>query len=193
VPHRLNHDKPVCVGGLAWPQETLSMRVETEEAFSRFGAVYQEAREAFKGVFGRDVGDHISPFETDDAEVIIIASGTIATTTREVVKKRRAAGEKVGMIKVKTFRPFPEQQILDACAGTKKIGVLDRSYAATVGGIFWHNVKAVAQGVRDDLLIQNYLIGVCGGDVTPDLVDECFDDLLQRTAAESPVWKGIER
>jgi len=193
IPHRLDIDKPVCVGGLAWPQETLSMRVETEEAFDRVPEVYDECRAEFKKIFGRDVGGFVDPFETEDADIVLIASGTIATTTREVVKKRRAAGEKIGMIKVKVYRPFPEQQLLDACGNAGKVGVLDRSYAGGMGGIFWQDFRAAAHGKRDDLLIQNYLTGVCGGDVTPDLVEECIDDLKQRNTAGRPVWKGIDR
>ncbi len=192
LPHRLDLDKPTCVGGLAWPQETMSMRVEVDEAFQRVPEVYEECREEFRKVFGRDVGGHIDPFETEDAELVFITSGTIATTTREVVKKRRAAGEKIGMIKVKTFRPFPEQQLLDACVSAKKVGVLDRNYASGVGGVFWHDFRAAAHGKRDDLLIQNYLTGVCGGDVTPDIIEEVFDDLKVRTTTERPVWKGID-
>ena len=64
--------------------------------------------------------------------------------------------------------------------------------AAGVGGIFWQDFRAVAQGRRDDLLIQNYLTGVCGGDVTPDLIEEVIDDLAQRKTAGRPVWKGID-
>ena len=192
LPHRMNHAHPVTVGGLAWPQETLSMRVDTDEAFARIPAVYEEHRQAFIEVFDRDPGGFITPFETDDAEMIFITSGTIATTMREVIKQRRAAGEKVGMVKVKMFRPFPEQELLDACRGVTKVGVLDRNYASGLGGLFWQDFRAAAHGRRDDLLVQDYLTGVCGGDVTPDLLNEVIDDLQQRTVAERPVWKGIE-
>lgn len=193
VPHRLDHEHPVTIGGLAWPQETLSMRVETDEAFQRVFDVYEEHRAAFREVFDRDVGGMITTFATDDAETVLIVSGTVATTTRRVVERRRAQGEKIGLIKVRMFRPFPEEAILSACSSAEKVGVLDRNYSSGCGGVFNHAVRAAAQGRRDDLLIQNYLVGVCGGDVIPEMIDECVDDLTQRTAAERPVWKGIER
>jgi pyruvate/2-oxoacid:ferredoxin oxidoreductase alpha subunit len=192
LPHRIDHSHPVTVGGLAWPQETLSMRVDTDEAFERIPEAYEEHREAFTEVFGRDVGAPFTPFETEDAETILIASGTIATTTREIVKARRKKGEKIGMIKMKTFRPFPDGALMDCINGAAKIGVLDRNYAPGIGGIFWQDTRAAAQGVRDDLVIQDYLIGVCGGDVTPDLINESIDDLQRRERAERPVWKGID-
>lgn len=192
IPHRLDNDKPVTVGGLAWPQETLSMRLEVHETFQKIPEVFAECREAFKELFGRDPGAFVDPFMCADADEILVSSGTIATTTREVVKKRRAAGEKVGMIKVKTFRPFPEAELLAAFEGTKKVAVLDRNYAAGMGGIFWQDIRAAMQGKRDDLVVQDYLIGVCGGDVTPNLIEEVIDDLRARDAAGEPVWKGIE-
>ena len=192
LPHRLNHEHPVSVGGLAWPQETLSMRVDTEEALDRFPEVYESARRRFIEVFGRDPGDHVDAFGCEDAEEVYIASGTIATTTRKLIEERRDAGEKVGVVKIKTFRPFPKAQILDACASARKIAVLDRNYAASIGGIFGHDVKAMFQGERDDVMIQDYLIGVCGGDVTPDLVKSTFEDLSKRTKADRPQWIGIQ-
>jgi pyruvate/2-oxoacid:ferredoxin oxidoreductase alpha subunit len=192
LPHRLNHEHPVTVGGIAWPQETLSMRVDTDAAFQRIPEAYAEHRKAFKEVFGRDVGGFIEPFETEGAELVLITSGSMATTTREVVKRRRKAGEKIGMVKVRAFRPFPGEQILEACASTAKVGVLDRNYSSGTGGLFWHSLKAAAQGARDDLLIQDYLAGVCGGDVTPDMIDEVIGDLAQREREERPIWKGIE-
>ncbi|UCD74770.1 MAG: hypothetical protein JSV91_13400 [Phycisphaerales bacterium] len=192
LPHQLDYENPFCVGGLAWPQETLSMRVDTDEAMQRVPQVYEECRAEFKKIFGRDVGGFFTPFETEDAEIILLTSGTISTSVREVVKARRAAGEKVGMIKVRTFRPFPEQELIDCCRSAKKVGVLDRNCAAGLGGIFWHDFRAAAHGRRDDLLIQGYLTGVCGGDVTPDLIEKTIDDLKKRKTADRPLWKGID-
>ena len=70
--------------------------------------------------------------------------------------------------------------------------MLDRDYAAGIGGVFWQDTRAAFQGHRDDLLVQNYLTGLCGGDVTPPLIDEIIDDLAARSEAGDPVWAGIE-
>jgi hypothetical protein len=72
------------------------------------------------------------------------------------------------------------------------LAVLDRNYAAGAGGVFWQDTKAAFQGHRDDLLIQNYLTGLCGGDVTPDVIDEILADLSSRAEAGPPVWMGVE-
>jgi len=192
LPHRMHYDEARTLGGLAWPHEGLSMRLEIDEAMKRVPDVYQECRESFLEVFGRDPGDVIQMFATDDAELILVASGTMATTAREVVRLRREAGEKIGLVKLKMFRPFPAAALRHACQSATRVAVLDRNYAAGVGGIFGQDTRAAFQGHRDDVLIQNYLTGLCGGDVTPAVIDQILADLGSRSEAGEPVWMGIE-
>jgi pyruvate/2-oxoacid:ferredoxin oxidoreductase alpha subunit len=192
LPHRMHPDEARTLGGLTWPHEDLSMRLEIDEAMNRVAEVYQECRQSFTEVFGRDPGDVIEAFATDDAETVIIASGTMTTTCREVVRRRRAEGEKVGLVKVKMYRPYPEIRLREACRAASKLAVLDRNYAAGSGGVFWQDTRAAFQGHRDDLLIQNYLTGLCGGDVTPAVIDEILTDITTRSEADKPVWLGIE-
>ncbi|MGI9247567.1 MAG: pyruvate ferredoxin oxidoreductase [Woeseiaceae bacterium] len=192
LPHRMRHDDARTLGGLAWPHEGLSMRLEIDEAMKRVPDVYQECRQSFTEIFGRDPGDLMQTFATDDAELVLVASGTIATTAREVVRQRREAGEKIGLVKLKMFRPFPEAALREACRSVSRLAVLDRNYAAGAGGIFWQDTRAAFQGHRDDLLIQNYLTGLCGGDVTPAVINDILADLASRSGAGDPVWMGIE-
>jgi len=126
-----------------------------------------------------------------DADRILVASGTISTTLKDVVDERREKGEKVGMIRIKMFRPFPAHEFIRACGSVRKIGVVDRNYSAGTGGIFWQEIRACLQG-QGDRLVQGYLAGVGGGDVVPDMVREIVEDLTLRETAGDPVWKGIE-
>ena len=192
LPHRLHPGEARTFGGLAWPHESLSMRIEIDEAMARVPDVFEECRREFIDAFGRDPGGAIQCFETDDAESIIIATGTMATTAREVVRHRRANGEKIGLVKIKMFRPFPEDALRNACASAYRIAVLDRDYAAGTGGIFWQDTRAAFQGHGEDVVIQNYLAGLCGGDVTPAVIDEILFDLASRTTSGKPVWMGID-
>jgi len=192
LPHRLNHQNPKTLGGLVWPHETVSHRLDIDEAMERVPRVFEECRQSFIDVFGRDPGAPIQTLGTEDADKILVATGTIATTARRVVERRRADGERIGLIKIKMFRPFPGDAILEACRSASRIAVLDRNYAAGIGGVFWQDLRAAAQGRRDDLLIQDYLTGIGGGDVTPHLVDEVIADLTLRDRAGKPVWMGIQ-
>jgi len=191
LPHRMHPDEARTLGGLTWPHEDLSMRLEIDEAMKRVPQVYQECRKEFTDIFGRDPGDVIQTFDTHDAELILVASGSMATTAREVVRQRRKAGEKIGLAKLKMYRPFPALALREACQSARKLAVLDRNYAAGAGGVFWQDTRAAFQGYREDLLIQNYITGLCGGDVTPAVIDDILADIAARSEVGDPVWMGI--
>jgi len=191
VPHRLDSLNPVTIGGMAFPQDTLSQRLDLDEAMGRVPSVLEEHRRQFSAEFGREVCGAVEHHHCEDAELIFIASGTVATTLRDVIDERRSRGERVGMIRIKLFRPFPREQVRALCASAPKVGVLDRNYAAGTGGIFCHEVQASLQG-QPGVLVQGYLAGVGGGDVVPELVHDAVSDLEQRSAAGAAVWMGIE-
>jgi len=191
IPHRIDNAHPTTVSGMALPQDTMSQRLDIHEAMARVPAVLDEQRKQFHEVFGRSVSGALEAWHTEDADRIFIASGTVATTVRDVVEEWRSRGERVGMIRIKLFRPFPCEHLRELCAGSARIGVLDRNYSAGTGGIFCHEVRASLQG-QPDTLIQGYLTGVGGGDVVPGMVHEVFEDLTRRTQVVDAVWKGME-
>ena len=192
LPHRMRTEAPTTLGGLVWPAATVSLRKEIHEAFQRVPTVFQECRTAFLEVFGRDPADAVETLHTEDAETVLVASATIATTAREVVRARRAAGERVGLVTLRMFRPFPADALVEACASATRVGVMDRDYAAAIGGVWAQDVRAALQGRRDDLLIQGYLTGIGGGDVTVERVQEVLTDLTQRELPGDPVWIGLD-
>ena len=191
VPQRIDSAHPVTIGGMCLPQDTLSQRLDLDEALQRVPAVMDEHRDRFREVFGREVSGALESHRCEDADRILITSGTVAGTLRDVVDSWRNRGERVGMIRIKMFRPFPRNEVRALCGSAKKIGVLDRNYGADIGGIFCHEVRAALQG-HGDQLVQSYLVGVGGGDVVPDMVDQVVADLSNRSGAGDPVFKGID-
>ena len=192
VPQRLDSAHPVTIGGMALPQDTLSQRLDLDEALKRVPAVLEEHRVRFREVFGRPVSGALESYRCEDADRILVASGTVAGTLRDVVDSWRSRGERVGMIRIKMFRPFPREEVRALCADAQKIGVLDRNYGADIGGIFCQEVRAGLQG-QGDKLVQSYLVGVGGGDVVPDMVHQVIADLSQRSRAGDPIFEGIEQ
>lgn len=188
VPHRLSHDHPVTVGGLSWPRETQHHRHEIQDAMDRVEGVLREALDEFEQVFDRRPHGALSAEHTEDAETVVIACNTIARTLRGVIAERRKKGQRIGMIKSKLFRPFPRDELVSAVGRAKRVGVLDRNHSPGSGGIFWQEVAASLQG-KSDVLVQDYLVGLGGGDVTPRVIDEIIDDLTTRTESAAPVWK----
>ena len=190
VPHRLDHEHATTLGGLTWPKETERHRRDIEDAMQRVPAVLARAIDEFERVFGRRPHSAIECEQTKDADTILIASNTMASTTRNVVNERRARGERIGMIKIKQFRPFPRAEVVTAASNAAKIGVLDRNHSPGSGGIFWGEVATTLREMPG-ILIQDYLVGLGGGDVTPQIIHGIADDLAARERSHAPVWKEV--
>lgn len=188
VPHRLRHEHPATVGGLTWPRETERHRRDIEDAMNRVPGVLLEAIDEFERVFDRRPDGAIVA-ENTEAETIVIASSTIAATLRRVVRARRLRGERIGMIRIKQFRPFPRRELLAAIGNAKRVGVLDRNHSPGSGGIFWNEVAATLHD--RDVLLQDYIVGLGGGDVTPKVLDNIINDLNAREIAADPVWQEV--
>ena len=189
VPHRVTHDRPTTIGGLTWPRETQAHRREIQDAMECVPRVLDEAIDELESLFGRRPAGPLVAEQTDDAETILIASSTMASTVRDVIRRRRARGEKVGMIRMKMFRPFPRAELIDAVANAKRIGVLDRNHSPGSGGIFWNEIATTLR--QRAIVVQDYLVGLGGGDVTPLVVDQILDELQARAKSDEPIWKEI--
>lgn len=190
VPHELRIDRPATLGGLTWPRETEHHRIEIQQAMDRVPQVLRESLDEFQTIFGRRPHCAISAEYTEDADMILIACNTMARTLRRVVEDQRKQGRKTGMIKVKLFRPFPRAELRSAICKAKRIGVLDRNHSPGSGGIFWQEIAATLR-VAPDVLVQDYVVGLGGGDVTPKVIEEIFDDLNQRESEAEPIWKEV--
>ena len=188
IPHGLKHDHPSTFGGLTWPNETELHRYEIQQSMEAVIPVLEEARDEFENIFGRRPAGALETFETDDAETIVIACNTMARTLHNVVIERRKKGEKIGMIRTKLFRPFPRKELLAAIGTAKKVAVLDRNHSPGSGGIFWLEIAATLRE-RPDVLLQDYLVGLGGGDVTPENINAIIDDINHRTTSSDPEWK----
>ncbi len=189
VPHRLR-GKGVTIGGMIFPHDTASHRQELQQAMDRVPEVLTEALDEFEKIFGRRPHGALSAEQTEDADLVLVACNTMARTLRRVVQARRAKGQRIGLIKAKLFRPFPRQEFVHALGPAKRVGVLDRNHSPGSGGIFWNEIAASLQG-RSGVLLQDYLVGLGGGDVTPELIDEIIDDLAARKEPAEPIFKEV--
>lgn len=182
LPHRIS-DVPVTIGGLDFPHETEVHRRQHAEAMDRVPEVLAECEDEFEKIFGRRLPGPIVPYRMEDAEMCIISMGTTASTVREVVDREREQGRRVGALRLRMFRPFPLQPMREALAACKKIAVLDRNISLGLGGIAWSEVMATVPG---EAVVQDYMIGLGGGDIRPVHIQEIVNDLWARERAESP-------
>jgi len=182
LPHQVG-DKPVVIGGLDFPHETEMHRVQHQQAMDRVLAVYTEVQDEFQRHFGRALADPIVPYRMEDAEVVLVSMGTTASTVRTAVDEARERGVPVGALRVRMFRPFPEELLGRALAGCERVGVLDRDLSPGMGGILWSESRGAA---APGAVVQGYIVGLGGGDIRPAHVSAIIEDLVDRKKAGRP-------
>ena len=114
----------------------------------------------------------------EDAELAIVAIGSTAGNARHVARELRAQGVRVGVLKVRCFRPFPFADVAEALAGCKAVAVLDRAESfGAEGGPLFLEVRSALYDRAERPAIVNYIYGLGGSDVKLDLLRRVFSDL----------------
>jgi pyruvate/2-oxoacid:ferredoxin oxidoreductase alpha subunit len=134
-------------------------------------------------VFGRRPAGAVQGYRMEDAEVALVAMSTTASTVRKVVDAARERGIKAGSVRVHMFRPFPEQELRQALAPCRRVGFLDRDISLGLGGVLWAEGRAAAPSYA---LVQNYVLGLGGGDIRPREIERILADLQAREQAGEP-------
>jgi pyruvate/2-oxoacid:ferredoxin oxidoreductase alpha subunit len=191
---KLDPNDPRAFGGLAPPGMYMEVRLRQQEAMAQVHSAFEDVETEWNDRFGRRYGA-VESYHTAGADIVLLTSGTITSTARHVVDRCRARGEKVGLVKVKMFRPFPTGLLRRQLAGVPKVAVLDRNISPGRSGIFAEELRAALYdqaGKRPE--IRGYIVGLGGRDVTPAVIEEC----LERTRRDAPApvpedeWVGVK-
>ena len=182
LPHRVAQIA-VTVGALDRPREVEVHRQQHQEAMERSRLVYAEVQDEFEKAFGRRPADPVVPYRMEDAKIALLSMGTTAATVRRAVDVAREAGHKVGSIRLRMFRPLPEDELKRQFAGLERLGFVDRDISLGHGGVLWSECRGLAP---EGCLVQNYMSGLGGGDLLPDHITGILDDLRTRESAGAP-------
>jgi len=170
---RMDKAAPCSFGSLVTPNDYMEMRhdmaLAMEDALDELGGI--EA--AFAGLFGRNHGA-IEAIHCRDAEIVLVTSGTITSTARLVVNALRKQGERVGLLKIRLFRPFPAVLLRETLRTARKIAVIDRNCSFGAGGIFAQELKAALCNLDPRPLVYGYIAGIGGRDVTPETIGNIY-------------------
>jgi pyruvate/2-oxoacid:ferredoxin oxidoreductase alpha subunit len=124
--------------------------------------------------------------------LILVTSGSVAGTARVAVDALREKGRKVGLVKVRLFRPFPKDELLEVVRDTEKVAVLDRSLSLGIGGFFAHEIRAAFCNEKKHPPIFSYITGLGGRDVTMQMLNDVFYQTYERSKPpEQSVWIGM--
>jgi pyruvate/2-oxoacid:ferredoxin oxidoreductase alpha subunit len=191
--YKLDPSDPHAFGALVPPDHYMELRYKIQRAMEQAVEVARQADEEFREVFGRSCG-LVEKYRLEDAEVVLVTSATITSTARVVVDELREEGHKVGLLKVRLFRPFPVEEIREALAGVRKVAVIDRNISFGHGGIFAEETKSALYNGPHRPPIFGFIIGLGGRDVTPASIRGIAEYAFQHDAPEGEIiWRGVKR
>ncbi len=186
----LDINNPVTYGPIDLQDYYIEHKRQQAEAMKLAGPVILEIGKEFGETFGRSYG-FFEGYMLDDAELVIVGLGSSTGTVRSVVDELRAKGIAAGLLKLRTFRPFPAHEIAAAIGGAKAVAVLDRSDSfGAYGGPLFSEVRSALFGKNDAPPVVDYIYGLGGRDFGIADVHGIFDDLqdiVQNGAPEDEV------
>ena len=176
---RLDPDHPLSMGMFGIPEVYYETKKAVDEALINSEKVIKDVWKEFDGIFGRNY-QTVESYKTEGAETILVTMGSIGETAMTAVDAMREKGLPVGLVRIRLWRPFPDQDFKAAVAGAKKIGVVDRCLTlGSHGNPVVQEIRSLLYPLADRPLVFNFALGIGGRDVTRDdfeyLYQQCQD------------------
>jgi pyruvate/2-oxoacid:ferredoxin oxidoreductase alpha subunit len=188
LPHKFDIDKPGFLVPVVSSELYRKYKHMAQGSMDSVKEIAVRVDQEFKKEFGRGYGI-IEPVMVEDAEIVIVTAGSITSTARMVIRDLRKQGHKIGLLKIRLFRPFPREAVQQALRGKKKIGVIDRNISLGSGGIFCQELRAALIHSPDRPLTYSYIAGVGGTDVTPEVIQKIALEVMNRVDPfDQPIW-----
>ncbi len=189
IPDRFDVDNPAFVSNVVFPGALYTGYREAEFAdMEKAKAVIREADAGFAAAFGRGYG-MVEAYRTAGAEAVIVTTGSMTSTARMAVDAMRAEGQPVGLLKIKTFRPFPFEEVREALQGAARVAVVDRNISVGKEGIFCQELKSALYNAAARPLVYGYIAGLDGTDVQPAMFKHIAAEVLHAgPPGDLPVW-----
>ncbi len=176
----LNHENPIAVGPLDLQSYLFEHKRQQAKAMENAKKVILEVSKDFENRTGRKY-EFFEQFMMEDAEVAIVVLNSTAGTTKAVVKNLRSQGLKVGMIKLRVFRPFPANELAQALSHLKAVAILDKSEGLNAAGgpVFTEVTSAMQCNGISNVKTIGYIYGIGGRDVKTSDIESVYTNLLK--------------
>lgn len=180
----LDPSDPITIGAMVGPDAFTEVRFLQHYKQNIALRLLPEFAAEFKARFGRESGGLLREYRTQDAELIVVAMGSVNGTIKDVVDEMRAEGVPVGLVTLVAFRPFPVKQLQLALADAKHVVVVEKSLAVGMGGQLANHVDHALRNVPSAPHVHSAVAGLGGRAITRASLHACF-----RRALVQP-WEG---
>ena len=189
---KLDVDNPRMFGGMTGPDYYYEERYVMHKDALEVLELYPKVCKEFNDIFGREY-DIVEEYQTEDAELILMTAGTITSVTRIALDKLYEQGKKVGMMKIRMFRPIPVERWCKVLGNAAKVVVIERNLTAGLGGVFANEVQAALYPLQNRPVIFPVIAGLGGRDVTPEDVEGIINYALKNDQpTDIPLFWGLK-
>jgi len=178
TPNKMSFEEPKNLGFSSKPDDNTEFKYQQNEAMFNSIQVLKDVDQEFADTFGRKYDGMVEEYMCEDAEVVLVALGSVCGTIRVVVDKMRAEGKKVGLLKIRYMRPFPEAEVKDLAKRVQAMGVVDKDISFGYEGTVYTNVNSAISKIDKYVYKSNFVGGLGGRDITKDEIEEMFNKLF---------------
>ena len=175
----LDVNEPVSIGAMVGPEAFMEVRYLAHAKQTMALERIPEIAAEFKARFGRDSGGLVRSYRCEDAETIVVALGSVLGTIKDAVDEMRAGGEKIGVMGIQSFRPFPMGVLRTALQHAKRVVVLEKSFSVGMGGVVATDVRMALSGLH----MPSYCVvaGLGGRSITKASLVRTFGEAIAGT------------
>ena len=191
----LDPAEPVTIGAMVGPEAFSEVKYLAHAKQMQALDLIPEIAGEFAGLFGRDSGGLIRSYRAEDADTIVVALGSVLGTIEDTIDELRDEGVSIGALAIKSFRPFPLEEVRAALGHAKRVVVLEKALAVGIGGIVSANVRMALSGIQ----LHGYTViaGLGGRPITKaslrGLFAEALEDKLQPLTFLDMNWDVVQR
>ena len=176
----LDINNPITFGNIILPHEYEKVRKEMQDSQENSKKIIKTISKEWKNKFGRYHGDLIEYYNCEDAEFILLSMGAIGSESKYAINKLRKKGIKIGLARIRTFRPFPKEEILELSKKSDLI-VIDRNISIGMEGALFTEIKASLFG-KSDSEVFGFISGLGGKDVTYNDIEKMCEKVIKGKA-----------
>ncbi|MBD3388628.1 MAG: pyruvate ferredoxin oxidoreductase [Candidatus Altiarchaeales archaeon] len=178
----LDPKEPLTQGPIGFPSHYMEFRSELCKAIDGSLDVIEEVMKDYSKKFPCTIENsrpkeyyHVEEHRMEDADVVLVAMGSVCGTIKVVIDELREKGVKAGLLKLITYRPFPAELLKEKLKGAGKVAVVEKALSPGLGGPLYHEISSALYECEERPELRNFIVGLGGKDVRLDHVEKIID------------------